>query len=189
MAVNDVPEYPWYQIVNGSEVTQGDILKECPVPVPAPDEAFLARSQAGEERIANTNVIQGDMIVLTQACDVEHDKVASLVLCPIRELEDAADDNEMFRARQFREDLKRGAHPAYHLLNKDDDLGIGYQVITFHHLYTLPKDFIRLIADRAGDRPRLLPPYREHLSQAFARYFMRVGLPVDIPDLPRYVRS
>jgi hypothetical protein len=28
---------------------------------------------------------------------------------------------------------------------------------------------------------RLLPPYREHLSQSFARYFMRVGLPVDIP--------
>jgi len=27
---------------------------------------------------------------------------------------------------------------------------------------------------------RRLPPYREHLSQAFARYFMRVGLPQDI---------
>ena len=26
----------------------------------------------------------------------------------------------------------------------------------------------------------LLPPYREHLSQAFARFFMRVGLPLDI---------
>lgn len=24
----------------------------------------------------------------------------------------------------------------------------------------------------------LMPPYREHLSQAFARYFMRVGLPI-----------
>jgi hypothetical protein len=32
-----------------------------------------------------------------------------------------------------------------------------------------------------GRRLRLLPPYREHLSQAFARFFMRVGLPVDIP--------
>jgi hypothetical protein len=27
-----------------------------------------------------------------------------------------------------------------------------------------------------------MPPYREHLSQAFARYFMRVGLPSDIPS-------
>ncbi len=30
-------------------------------------------------------------------------------------------------------------------------------------------------------RLRLLPPYREHLAQGFARFFMRVGLPVDIP--------
>lgn len=29
-------------------------------------------------------------------------------------------------------------------------------------------------------RLRLLPPYREHLSQAFARYFMQVGLPVNV---------
>jgi hypothetical protein len=28
---------------------------------------------------------------------------------------------------------------------------------------------------------RLLPPYREHLAQAFARFFIRVGLPVDVP--------
>jgi|GEM_PF-2963531 hypothetical protein len=27
---------------------------------------------------------------------------------------------------------------------------------------------------------RLLPPYREHLSQAFDHFFMRVGLPVPI---------
>jgi hypothetical protein len=31
----------------------------------------------------------------------------------------------------------------------------------------------------------LLPPYREHLSQAFARFFMRVGLPVEVPPFGR----
>jgi hypothetical protein len=34
---------------------------------------------------------------------------------------------------------------------------------------------------KAAKRLRLLPPYREHLSQSFARFFMRVGLPIDIP--------
>jgi hypothetical protein len=29
-------------------------------------------------------------------------------------------------------------------------------------------------------RPQLLPPYREHLSQSFARFFMRVGLPIPV---------
>lgn len=34
-----------------------------------------------------------------------------------------------------------------------------------------------------GDGLRLHPPYREHLSQAFARFFLRVGLAGDIPPL------
>lgn len=41
-------------------------------------------------------------------------------------------------------------------------------------------DIIKGIAERNGKRLRLCPPYREHLSQAFARYFMRVGLPINI---------
>lgn len=32
------------------------------------------------------------------------------------------------------------------------------------------------------DRLRLLLPYREHLAQSFARFFMRIGLPIDIPE-------
>ena len=37
-------------------------------------------------------------------------------------------------------------------------------------------------ARRLGNRLRLCPPYREHLAQSFARFFMRVGLPIDIPE-------
>jgi hypothetical protein len=36
--------------------------------------------------------------------------------------------------------------------------------------------------EKLGNRLRLCPPYREHLAQAFARFFMRVGLPSDIPE-------
>ncbi len=48
-------------------------------------------------------------------------------------------------------------------------------------MYTLPLTFVRERAARTGEGLRLLPPYREHLSQAFARYCMRGGLPQDIP--------
>ncbi len=42
-------------------------------------------------------------------------------------------------------------------------------------------DFLEsLLKQRGQPRLRLLPPYREHLSQAFARFFMRVGLPVQV---------
>ncbi|MCS6860043.1 MAG: hypothetical protein NZT92_06970 [Abditibacteriales bacterium] len=55
------------------------------------------------------------------------------------------------------------------------------RVVDFRRVYTLPKAFVRNFAAAQGKRLRPLPPYREHLAQAFARFFMRVGLPVDIP--------
>jgi hypothetical protein len=56
------------------------------------------------------------------------------------------------------------------------------RIVDFRRVFSLPLTFVRQRAPRTGDRLRLLPPYREHLSQAFARYFMRVGLPQDIPS-------
>jgi len=50
-------------------------------------------------------------------------------------------------------------------------------VVDFHRLFTLPKAFVSWFAASSGPRLRLRSPYREHLAQAFARYFMRVGLP------------
>ncbi len=48
----------------------------------------------------------------------------------------------------------------------------------FHDIFTLPREFLEGFLSRlSAPRLRLLPPYREHLSQAFARFFMRVGLP------------
>ncbi|WP_459875834.1 hypothetical protein [Desulfothermus naphthae] len=57
----------------------------------------------------------------------------------------------------------------------------GYLVVDFRNVYGVPFDFIVELAKKRGKRLRLLPPYREHLSQAFARFFMRARLPVDIP--------
>lgn len=47
----------------------------------------------------------------------------------------------------------------------------------FHYLFTVPKGLLTESAVGAGDRLRLLSPYKEHLAQGFARYVMRVGLP------------
>src|SRR5262249_54280957 len=62
-----------------------------------------------------------------------------------------------------------------------DELRTEIRVVDFHRLYTIPRVFLEsLLLQRGQTRLRLLPPYREHLSQAFARYYMRVGLPVAI---------
>ena len=87
------------------------------------------------------------------------------------------------KSKKGKEALRRGNVPGYHLLNKCeiDGFETDYLVVDFRSVYSVPFDFIMELVEKRGKRLRLLPPYREHLSQAFARFFMRVGLPVDIP--------
>ena len=55
-------------------------------------------------------------------------------------------------------------------------------VADFREIYSLPHDYLADHAVRIGLRWRLRPPFLEHFSQAFARFFMRVGLPSTIPE-------
>ncbi len=54
-----------------------------------------------------------------------------------------------------------------------------YCIINFKSIYSVPTSVVKEII-KYKKRICLCPPYREHLSQAFARYFMRVGLPIPI---------
>ena len=182
MAVNS---YPWFTGVSGPVLDQGDILAACPVLSPSvPSDLDVFRRGEG---VLDADVYVGRLVVMTQACDLQHGKIDSVVLCPAWSLEEmeARDDklgamNSKARKKHW-EKLRKGEMAAYHMLAEWLDLGLPVLVVDFHRLYTAPKDYLSAVADAAGQRPRLLPPYREHLSQAFARYFMRVGLPVDIP--------
>jgi hypothetical protein len=58
---------------------------------------------------------------------------------------------------------------------------IEHRVVDFHDVFARPREMLEsLLRHRNEPRPQLLPPYREHLSQAFARFFMRVGLPTNV---------
>jgi len=86
-----------------------------------------------------------------------------------------------FASSKGREDLRQGKIPAFHLLNKFElaEIADDYFFVDFKKIYSVPKSFLTTLV-RDTQRKRLLPPYREHLAQSFARYFMRVGLPTDI---------
>jgi hypothetical protein len=57
---------------------------------------------------------------------------------------------------------------------------MGIHIVDFGRVFSLPMEYVQRHAENQGSRLRLRPPYREHLSQAFARFFMRVGLPQNI---------
>lgn len=167
-------EYPWFEVVDGDEnVLQGDFVKDCPIVIP-PSEM----SDGVEIDVAEYNVV-----IMSQSCDLVQRKLDLVLVCPIWPLGEFGKANSYYRGREAKEALRRGYVAGYHLLNRCevDGFETDYLVVDFRNVYSVPFDFLIDLAKTRGKRVRLLPPYREHLSQAFARFFMRVGLPVDIP--------
>ncbi len=121
---------------------------------------------------------------MSQSCDLVQNKLELVLVCPIWSLSEFENKNPSYKGPKMKESLRRGYLPGYHLLNRCeiDGFKTDYLVVDFRNIYSVPFDFLVELSKKRGNRLRLLPPYREHLSQAFARFFMRVGLPVDIPQ-------
>ena len=184
---------PWYEVVApGTILTQGDLIFDCPLLTWTTKPLFdsTEKSLPGNLKEGIT-AFTADVVIMTQACDLEHGKVSNVVLSPHDPLSD-------FR-KTWEEGMKLSGHnPTEKAWRKTcDDIANGYvwnqcflnsfgesvpplelRVVDFHEIFTLPRTFLEGFLGRlSAPRIRLLPPYREHLSQAFARFFMRVGLP------------
>ncbi|WP_017719899.1 hypothetical protein [Kamptonema formosum] len=171
--------YPWYGFVEGSDLRQGDLLDGCPVLLPS---VKLLETSEGNEYELDGYIQEFDVIVMSQSCDLEQEKLDLVLVCPHWSLEEFGRENDYFKSRKGKEDLRRGNIPGYHVLRRCDLEGWNSdtRVVDFRNVYSLPYPFLKSLAAKRGQRLRLLSPYREHLSQAFARFFMRVGLPVPI---------
>ncbi|MDR1289659.1 MAG: hypothetical protein LBK06_00510 [Planctomycetaceae bacterium] len=174
-------EYPWYDDVNDSVLLeQGDIIEECFVLVPSAEhyQDIISGQNTGNNELPIQEI---NGIVMSQSCDIVQSKIDSIILCSIWSLEYLIKNKSHFKSSKATEELRQGKYPAYHLLNifETDTMPRDFYFVDFHSIYSVPKTFLE--ATLSGKtRKRLLPPYREHLSQSFARYFMRVGLPIDI---------
>jgi hypothetical protein len=195
-----VINYPWYEELNfDAPLNQGDLIKSCPVLTYSALD-FSAGQSAIKVLEAAVIAQEVDCIVMTQACDLVHDHVREIILCPVYSV-DAFRKTWEDQLRQKGQnptpkswgrkidEIREGRIWNLSLLNhrpEDQVKGesaIPFQLVEFHEIFSLPKAFLLLwIKYNPQPRMRLLPPYREHLSQAFARYFMRVGLPEDIPS-------
>lgn len=175
--------FPWYESVEGPELQQGDIFANFPVLRPSITRETLEALRNEEEVETPVEVLTADVILLTQSCDLANYKVDSVILCPVWRLsafEDQLGTGEKAK-RKRKESIRQGKEPPFHMLAASEHPTVELSLVEFARIYTVPRDVLVEFADTYGPRLRLLPPYREHLSQAFARYFMRVGLPSDIP--------
>lgn len=165
--------------LHGSEesaLAQGDLIVDCGVPRIAAD--FTNNGQVHSVR---TDVY--DLIVVTQSCDLANNKVQDVAMCPICSLSLFEEFNPNFKAKGRWEDVRKGRIEGLHLLGSptDPDNNRAALVVDFGLIFSLPTTYLLEHAARLGERARLRSPFLEHFSQAFARFFMRVGLPSSIP--------
>lgn len=172
-------EYPWYQdIEDSNDLQQGDFIPQCPIMVPP--------LTIKEEDVLDVEIQLIDSIVLSQSCDLVNNNIEIVLVCPYFTLKTFIDSLPSYQINTKKavartiDNLRKGFLPGYHLLNKDRALFNDYLVVDFRNVYGIQIAALREICNSMKKRTRLLPPYREHLSQSFARYFMRVGLPQDI---------
>lgn len=168
-------EYPWYDTISfDTNLMQGDFIPKCPIVIP-PD------SSTEKYQIQRFNAV-----VLSQSCDLATNKIDIVLVSPYYSLNYfiknlPPDRNNSKKARNnIRKELKQNKIIGYHLLDRDPRYLDDYQVVDFKSVYGVKLQTLKSIVTSLENRIRLLPPYREHLSQSFAKYFMRVGLPKDI---------
>jgi len=162
-------DYPWYGMVEQEDLQQGDLLFNCP---------FDQVDETGQPRRKDF-----DVAVVSQSCDLLNGKLEMVQVCPFWELDTLTKKVEYFRGKRGKEELRRGNLPGYHLLNRCDlpEKQTDFLVVDFRMQFAVKQAHLKAISSVQKPRIRLLPPYREHLAQALARFYMRVGLPVDIP--------
>src|SRR5437667_9041057 len=95
--------YPWYEVTEGEELEQGDILIQCPVLSPL----FDSSDPRSAVPLA-ADVLTYDLILMTQSCDIVNDKITDLILCPHWDIEEAGAFDAILAGRGFQREVRSG---------------------------------------------------------------------------------
>lgn len=178
--MNSVPA--WYQAVADDSLEQGDFFGDCQIVVPRMEP------MATDEPLMRAELQFYDVVVLSQSCDLVQNKLNHVLVSRVHSvaaLPELAGQSPLAgkALAKLAEQVRRGNQPPLHMLARCDIAGLDRKImlVDFREVFSVPMNYLRHRAREQTPRLRLNSPYREHLSQAFARYFMRVGLPSDIP--------
>ena len=171
------------------KIEQGDIYE---------DFVYVKWAEEIDDEIAIEQIKIPFLVVLTQICDLESDfrdrnkskdvkrdkYIHSILVCPAYESESLRKGEHLKEHGIISESystvpwniIKRNNNARYHYLEKDTDFNLPSLVVDFKHYYTVPSDiFYNCFTKHYATS--LKPFYREDLSQRFASFLARIGLP------------
>ncbi len=172
-------------------ICQGDILRDYQ------HEAHVYVDRV-VRKLSAQRIIFPYAVVMTQDCDLEwdfnnratasekHDKyLQSILLCPAYLAEqlkqgihlDALNLKMEYQNKDKWKDIQNNLNQRYHFLDSCSEMQIPYMTIDFKHYFTVPRDVLyeEAKAHYIGTMNEL---FREALSQRFAYYLSRIGLPI-----------
>jgi hypothetical protein len=183
----------WYEAVDAdAPLMQGEFVLGCPT-LSLPDDLIAFESG----RISVQRKLQ-NAVIMTQSCDLSSKGIETILLCPYYDYKNWIQKTSAYREQaalpktdqnvrtinnQVARELKAlgdGKYVSQHLLDKDTNFNFSdYQVVELNAAFSVKRSIVEQLV-RRHSRIRLSSPYREHLSQAYATVFMRVGLPKNI---------
>jgi len=177
-----MPDYPWYSLANDTGIQQGDIFQDYPLLLPS---QVSVDEQSGVGSVS-AEILLNTVVVLSQSCDLVDDSLSTVIVCPAFHFDVSLKNQGLEPSKSLFGHVRKGYRPAYHLLNPCNIVGQSFPhlLLNFGQVSVTHRSLLLSVAESSPDRIRLNPPYREQLSQAFARFVMRVGLPTDIDPLP-----
>lgn len=154
------------------------------------------------EGIIEINKIQFPIVlVITQDCDMAQDLkyrldetdtkdddklILSAIVVPLYNAEHVfsgthySELNRKMRdawKSQARNDLKNNQTPRYHYLVFPKDYRIPPSIIDFKHYFCVDVEYLMQLRKGGNFICKIAELYREHISQRFAYYLSRIGLP------------
>jgi len=169
----------WYEYLNKEKsLQQGELIQNLPI-LMSPKK--IENDEKGKFKV-NPVITRKNVIILSQSCDLEQEKIKIITVCPFVTISELIENNAIFQDDNKKEDLRRGYFPYLHLLDKVSDIYFNNDllVVNFRNIFTTHNEYLKDFVINQTSRIALKSPYIEHLSQSFARFFMRVGLPSTI---------
>jgi hypothetical protein len=174
----------WYEVVTGDELMQCDLIPDVEVPVLAKSPLEIEEGDDSPFVLLRMNAM-----VLTQTCDLLQGKEGNVIVAPYHSWHEIIKQDQLTNGDKRRKEqamIRKGARPHYSLLAEHDEGLIPYSVVDFRQLHTVEMTYLRQVAVAAGQRIRLLPPYREGVSHHFAQFFSRVAVPDEGVDFDNW---
>jgi hypothetical protein len=136
----------FWEEISGESLRQGDYLLDCPIPL------FYEQPDNTEQQ--PLTVGSCDLIIVTQSCDLENQKVRLVATCPIYPIVEYEKINQALAKKGRWEEVRKGRVETLHLLSSTTNPADNREalVVDFREIYSLPFDLLTKKAGTVGPR-------------------------------------